>query len=192
MFHLPFHPLSETVYWHDQFNVDLGNWTQALTLVGKVLYPLDHLPHSTLTSLLFNGSSINGSLIEILRKLLFSSFYIYLFSMCVRAHSTCVEAREQASGVGSSLLPCDPWDWIQAYLIWANMWLSLLFLKLVYKIIGFHLGFWHLVHFYWLSPPTLSPSLPHPPLCLSGLSINPSTLLYCFSHSSPLETLSFP
>lgn len=160
----------------------LGSWTQALTLMGKVLYPLDHLPHSTLTSptltgFLFNGSSINGSLIEILRKLLFSSFYIYLFNMCVRAHCACVEAREEASGVGSSLLPCDPWDWIQVYLIWANLWLSLLFLKLVYKIIGFHLGFWHLVHFYWLSPPTLfpSPCLTHHCACLASVLI----LLLC-------------
>lgn len=67
----------------------LGIWTQARTLVGQVLYPLDHLPHYTLTSptltgLLFNGSSINGSLIKILWKLLFSSFYIYLLCVCVR------------------------------------------------------------------------------------------------------------
>lgn len=104
----------------------LGIWTQARTLVGQVLYPLDHLPHYTLTSptlagLLLNGSSINGSLIKILWKLLFSSFYIYL--LCVCAHTTSMEAREQASGVGSSLLLCDPWDWIQVYLIWANLWL---------------------------------------------------------------------
>lgn len=92
-------------------------------------------------------------------------------------HKVHVEAREQASGVGSSLLPCDPWDWIQVYLIWANLWLSLLFLKLVYKIIGFHLGFWHLVHFYWFSSPTLTPSpwLIHHCACLASVLI----LLLC-------------
>lgn len=166
--------------------------------MGQVLYPLDHLPHYTLTSptltgLLFNGSSINGSLIKVLWKLLFSSFYIYLLCVCVCAQYKC---GDQRTSFRSWFFPSTVWS------LGLNSGLShlsqLVTLTSIFKISlqnnRFPSGVLTPSSFLLiLTPHTHSLSLPHPPLCLSGLSIiNPSTLLYYFSYSSPLETLSFP